>query len=82
MNLTHAYILMGDGMYEILHKREKKDTHVMNLRGANYVSKHYHDIVRYVLYYLHVCVWACQIQQLCLVIPLVVIFVSCASGDS
>jgi len=44
MNLTHAYIPMGDGTYEILHKKEKKDTHVMNLRGPNYVSEHYHDI--------------------------------------
>jgi hypothetical protein len=24
MNLTHAYIPMGDGTYEILHNREKK----------------------------------------------------------
>jgi hypothetical protein len=44
MNLTHAYIPMGDGTYEILHNREKKDTHVMNLRGPSYVSEHYHDI--------------------------------------
>ena len=39
-----AYIPIGDGTYEILHNREKKDTHVMNLRGPNYVSEHYHDI--------------------------------------
>jgi hypothetical protein len=44
MNLTHAYIPMGNGMYEILHNKEKKDTHVMDLRGPNYVSKHYHDM--------------------------------------
>jgi hypothetical protein len=44
MNLTHAYIPMGDGMYEILHNMEKKDTHVMDLRGPNYVSEHYHDM--------------------------------------
>jgi hypothetical protein len=35
--------------------------------------------VGYVLYSLHVCVWARQIQQLYLMIPLVVLFVSCAS---
>jgi hypothetical protein len=34
------------------------------------------------LYSLHVCVWACQIRQLRLTIPLVVLFVSCASGAS
>jgi hypothetical protein len=44
INLTHAYIPMGDGMYEILHNMEKKDTHVMDLRGPNYVSEHYHDM--------------------------------------
>jgi hypothetical protein len=44
MNLTYAYIPMGDGTYEILHNREKKDTHVMDLRGHNYVSEHYHDV--------------------------------------
>jgi hypothetical protein len=44
MDLTHAYIPMGDGTYEILHNREKKDTHVMDLRGPNYVSEHYHDM--------------------------------------
>jgi hypothetical protein len=37
--------------------------------------------VGYVLYSLHVCVWARQIRQLRLTIPLVVFFVSCASGD-
>jgi hypothetical protein len=36
--------------------------------------------VGYVLYSLHVCVWARQIRQLRLTIPLVVFFVSCASG--
>jgi hypothetical protein len=44
MNLTHAYIPMSDGMYEILHNKENKDTHVMNMRVPNYVSEHYHDI--------------------------------------
>jgi hypothetical protein len=38
--------------------------------------------VGYVLYSLHVCVWARQIQQLHLMIPLVVLFVSCAPGAS
>jgi hypothetical protein len=37
-------------------------------------------VVGYVLYSLHVCVWARQIRQLCLTIPLVVLFVLCASG--
>ena len=51
MNLTHAYIPMGDGMYEILHNREKKDTHAMDLRGPNYVSEHYYDIPPQVIEY-------------------------------
>jgi hypothetical protein len=51
MNLTHAYIPMGDGTYEILHNMEKKDTHVMNLRGPNYVSEHYHDIPPQIIEY-------------------------------
>jgi hypothetical protein len=45
MNLTHENIPMGDDAYEILHNREKKDTHVMDLRGPNYVSEHYHDML-------------------------------------
>jgi hypothetical protein len=45
MNLTHENIPMGDDTYEILHNREKKDTHVMDLRGPNYVSEHYHDML-------------------------------------
>jgi hypothetical protein len=44
MNLTHAYIHMGDDTYEILHNMEKKDTHVMDMRGLNYVSEHYYDM--------------------------------------
>jgi hypothetical protein len=36
--------------------------------------------VGYVLYSLHVCVWARQIRQLRLMIPLIVPFVSCAPG--
>jgi hypothetical protein len=40
------------------------------------------ESVGYVLYSLHVCVWARQIRQLRLTIPLVVSFVSCASGAS
>jgi hypothetical protein len=44
-------------------------------------SKHidikYHFFVGYVLYSLHVCVWARQIRQLRLTIPLAVFFVSC-----
>jgi hypothetical protein len=51
MNLTHPYILMGDGMYEILHNNEKKDTHVMDLRGPNYVSEHYYDMSPQVIEY-------------------------------
>jgi hypothetical protein len=51
MNLTHAYIPMGDGTYEILHNREKKDTHVMDLRGPNYVSEHYYDMPPQVIEY-------------------------------
>jgi hypothetical protein len=34
------------------------------------------------LYSLHVCVWARQVRQLRLTIPLVVLFVSCAPGAS
>jgi hypothetical protein len=44
MNLTHAYISMGDGTYDILHNKENKDTHVMDLRGPTYVSEHYYDM--------------------------------------
>ena len=44
MNLTHAYIPMGNGTYEMLHNREKKYTHVMDLRGPNYVSEKYYDM--------------------------------------
>jgi hypothetical protein len=51
MNLTQAYIPMGDGTYEILHNREKKDTHVMNMRGPNYASEHYHDIPPHIFEY-------------------------------
>jgi hypothetical protein len=51
MNLTHAYILMGDEMYDILHNRENKDTHVMDLRGPNYVNEHYHDMPPQVIEY-------------------------------
>jgi hypothetical protein len=51
MNLTHAYIPMGDGMYEILHNREKKDTHVMDLRAPNYVSEHYYHMPPKVIEY-------------------------------
>jgi hypothetical protein len=42
---------MGDGMYEILHKREKKHTLVMDLRGPNYVSEHYYDMPPQVIEY-------------------------------
>ena len=51
MNLTHAYIPMVDGMYEILHNKEKKDTHVMDLRGPNYVSEHCYDMHPQVIEY-------------------------------
>jgi hypothetical protein len=44
MNLTHAYIPMGNATHEILHNKEKKDTHVMDVRGRNYVSEHYYDM--------------------------------------
>jgi hypothetical protein len=44
MNLTHAYIPMGNDTYEILYNRENKDTHVMDLRGPNYASEHYYDM--------------------------------------
>jgi hypothetical protein len=40
------------------------------------------DNVGYVLYSLHVCVWARQVRQLHLTIPIVVPFASCASGAS
>jgi hypothetical protein len=51
MNLTYAYIPMGDGTYEILHNREKKDTNVMNLIGPKYVSEHYHDMPPQIIEY-------------------------------
>jgi hypothetical protein len=51
MNLTHAYIPMADGTYGILHNRENIDTHVMNLRGPNYVSEHYHDMPPQIIEY-------------------------------
>jgi hypothetical protein len=51
MNLTHAYIPMGDGTYEILHNREKNDRHVMDLRGPNYVSEHYYDMPPQIIEY-------------------------------
>jgi hypothetical protein len=51
MNLTHAYVPMGDGTYKILHNREKKDKHLMNLRGANYVRENYHDIPPHIFEY-------------------------------
>jgi hypothetical protein len=51
MNLTHAYIPMGNGMYEILHNKEKKDTYVMDLRHPNYVSEHYYDMPPQVIEY-------------------------------
>jgi hypothetical protein len=51
MNLTHAYIPMGDGTYEILYNMETKYTHVMDLRGPNYVSEHYYDMTPQVIEY-------------------------------
>jgi hypothetical protein len=51
MDLTHAYIPMGDGTYEILHNREKNDRHVMDLRGPNYVSEHYYDVPPQIIEY-------------------------------
>jgi hypothetical protein len=51
MNLAHAYIPIGDGMYGILHNMEKKDTHVMDMRGPNYVSEHYYDMAPKVIEY-------------------------------
>jgi len=51
MKLTHAHIPMGDGTYEMLYNRENKYTHVMDLRGPNYVSEHYHDMPPQVIEY-------------------------------
>jgi hypothetical protein len=44
MKLTHEYIPMGEGTYGILHNMDKKYTHVMDLRGPNYVIEHYYDM--------------------------------------
>jgi hypothetical protein len=51
MNLTHAYIPMGYDTYEILHNKEMKDTHVMDLSGPNYVGEHYYDMPPQVIEY-------------------------------
>jgi hypothetical protein len=51
MNLTHAYIPMGDGTHVILDNIYKKDTHVMNLKGPNYVNEHYPDIPSHIFEY-------------------------------
>jgi hypothetical protein len=51
----------------------------MHLGGHGSLGVNLH--VGYVLYSLHVCVWAHQIRQLHLTIPLVVLFVSCALGS-
>jgi len=42
---------MGDDTYESLHKRENKYTHVMDLRGPNYVNEYYHDMPPQVIEY-------------------------------
>jgi hypothetical protein len=51
MSLTHAYIPMGDGTYEILHNREKNNKHVMDPIGPNYVSEHIHDVPPQIIEY-------------------------------
>jgi len=44
MSLTHAYIPMDDGTYEILHRREKNDKHVMDPNGPDYISECDYDV--------------------------------------
>ena len=45
MSLTHACIPMGNGTYEILHKWEKNDKHVMDLNSLDYTSEDEFDEV-------------------------------------
>jgi hypothetical protein len=51
MSLTHAYIPMGDGTYEILHCWEKNDKHVMDSSGPTYVNKHDYDVPPQIIEY-------------------------------
>jgi hypothetical protein len=51
MSLTHAYIPMDDGTYEILHNREKNDKHVMDPNGLDYVSECDYDVPPHIIEY-------------------------------
>jgi hypothetical protein len=51
MNLTHEYIPMGDGTFEILYSREKNDKYVMDSNGPNYVRECDYDVPRRIIEY-------------------------------
>jgi hypothetical protein len=51
MSLTHAYIPMDDGTYEILHSQEKNDKHVMDPNGLDYVSECDYDVPPQIIEY-------------------------------
>jgi hypothetical protein len=51
MILTHAYIPMGYGTFEILYSREKNDKHVMDPNGPDYVSECDYDVPPQIIEY-------------------------------
>jgi len=51
MNLTHSYIPMGNGTFQILYRQEKNDKHVMDPNGPDYVNKCDYDVPQHIIEY-------------------------------